>query len=142
MAETSGRGIVLKKHTEKRLLCASQPPLSSACVGKIDTNFDKRGRRGVRGQRRLRTTLPPAAADPYSPTETPIATQAHQYKAGGGPNEVRDHPARGASLLFTSSSTPNSPENGPFNKSRGGPGVVAAPLIETHVQHIETKAPI
>lgn len=36
---------------------------------------------------------------------------------------VGDHPARGGTLLFISSSTPNSPENGPFNSS----AVVAAP---------------
>lgn len=125
-----------KKHTQRRLLCASRPRLTSPCIGKCTlslTSWAFMVRGASAGYRLLSPLLQKTLTAPQRPGEPHNLSNTRQ---GGGPNEVWDHPARRATLLFISSSTPNSPENGPFNNSGVGPSVVAAPVIQTYVNYI------
>lgn len=109
-----------KKHTQRRLLCASRPRLTSPCVGKCTlslTSWAFMVRGASTGYRLLSPPLQKTLTAPQRPGEPHNLSNTRQ---GGGPNKVwggGDHPACRATLLFISSSTPNSPENGPFNNS-------------------------
>lgn len=131
-----------KKHTQRRLLCASRPRLTSLCVGKCTLSLTSRAfmvRGANAGYRPLSPLLQKTLTAPQRPADPHNLSNTRQ---GGGPNEVWDHPARRATLLFISSSTPNSPENGPFNNSGVGRGVVAASVIRTYVHNIKTKVTV
>ena len=125
-----------KKHTQRRLLCASRPRLTSPCVGKCTlslTSWAFMVRGASSGYRLLSPLLQKTLTAPQRPGEPHNLSNTRQ---GGGPDKVWDHPARRATLLFISSSTPNSPENGPFNNPGAGPHVSAASVIQTYVRYI------
>lgn len=125
-----------KKHTQRRLLCASRPRLTSPCFGKCTLSltswaFMVRGARS--SYRLLSPLLQKILTAPWRPKEPHNLSDTRQ---GGGPNEVWDHPAHIATLLFISSSTPNSPENGPFNNSGAELHVAPAQVSQTCVHYI------
>lgn len=94
----------------------------------------------MRGQRGYGLLCLLPAKDPYSPTETPTAPQPRQYEAAPGvPTKFKTTQLVEAPSSSPAHQHPIPQKMGPFNRSRAGPGVFAAPLIETYVQHLETQ---
>lgn len=129
-----------KKHTEKRLLCAIQPRLGLKKEKKSTSLLWQAGPSRCEGPMWLRAAVPPACKGPLQPYGDPNNYTASPIRGGPGvPTKFKT-----TQLVEPPSSSPAHqhpiPQKmGLFNRSRAGPGVFAAPLIETYVQHIETQ---
>lgn len=109
------RAIVIKKKKKKVFTgetCMGSPHLSSPRVGKCTLSLTSwvfmvwEASAAICYSPLLQKTLtvPQRPGEPHNLSNT---------RQGGGPDKVWDHPARSLPL-FISSSTPNSPENGPL----------------------------
>lgn len=134
VSETSGPGIVIKS-IKRRGCCASRLKKK-----KKDTNlkvyFDKRGRHGVRES----CDAPPPAKGPLQPYRDPNSNTTSSIR--GSPRVPTKF--KTTQLVEPPSSSPAHQhpipqKTAPFNRSRAGPGVFAALLIQTYVRHIETQ---